>query len=168
MTLSHHTRSSSISTRTAPSQGASLLCEVHGVQETQDAVLLWRPPDLAVGWQRCTARWGSFGLCHPQINKSYPFFSGHRFPWMIFYKRSVKPQKPLLTFTLISSQTSQDVLYHKPAFLWALESVHLHHFCKHTNGYWVKQMNMTCDCFQWFATQEICLISLSFQAALWH
>lgn len=40
MTLSHHTRSSSISTRTAPSQGASLLCEVHRVQETQDAVLL--------------------------------------------------------------------------------------------------------------------------------
>lgn len=26
-------------------------------------------------------------------------------------------------FALISSQTSLDVLYHKPAFLWALETV---------------------------------------------
>lgn len=47
MPLSHHTRSSS--TRLAPNHGASLLCEVHGVQEMQDAVLLCRPPDLAVG-----------------------------------------------------------------------------------------------------------------------
>lgn len=34
-----------------------------------------------------------------------------------------KPRKPSLTFTLISSQTSRDVLYHKPAFLWALGTV---------------------------------------------
>ena len=47
MPLSHHTRSSS--TRMAPNHGASLLCEVHGVQEMQDAVSLCRPPDLAVG-----------------------------------------------------------------------------------------------------------------------
>ena len=47
MPLSHHTRSSS--TRMAPNHGARLLCEVHGVQEMQDAVSLCRPPDLAVG-----------------------------------------------------------------------------------------------------------------------
>lgn len=47
MPLSHHTRSSS--TRMAPNHGASLLCEVHGVQEMHDAVSLCRPPHLAVG-----------------------------------------------------------------------------------------------------------------------